>query len=140
MDKAVAKMGGDVESKLIITQPAPEQSLTPHVDSRRAIQKALKTAVIWNSLLLSGVFESTSEIAERYNLSQRYISQILKLTYISPEIIKKILSGDIPYCLTLGKFKQNIPICWNAQKDLYFWFINLKKFKADTQMEILRVG
>ena len=109
-----------VETKLIITQPAPEQSLTPHVGSRRAIQKALKTAVIWNSLLLSGVFESTSEIAERYNLSQRYISQILKLAYISPEIIKKILSGDIPYCLTLGKFKQNIPICWDAQKDLYF--------------------
>jgi len=108
-----------VETKLIVNQPSAKQYLTPHDDSRRAIQKALQNAMLWNNALLSGAVKSSSDLAMMNNVSQRYVPQIIKLACLSPTLMQRIYDGDIPHDLTLGKLKTQLSSEWEHQEKLF---------------------
>ena len=108
-----------VETKLIVEQKDAYHYQKPHADSLRAIQQALQKALLWNNALLSGVAQSKTQLAEHSGVSTRYITQLIKLAYLSPDIIQRIFSGDIPHDLTLGKLKRQIPLSWDKQEVLF---------------------
>jgi DNA invertase Pin-like site-specific DNA recombinase len=108
-----------VETKLIVSQPAADQALTPHGDSIRAIQKALQNAILWNNALLSVTVKSSSDLAIKNNVSQRYVAQIIKLAYLSPRLMQRIYDEDIPHDLTLGKLKAQLSSEWKHQEKLF---------------------
>lgn len=107
-----------VETKLVVTGDS-SSDLQPHADSLRAIQEAVKNGLIWNHTLVSGNAQSAKEIAASSNVSDRYVSQCIKLAFLSPEIIKRVLNGNIPHDLTLKKLKLGIPLDWNEQEALF---------------------
>ena len=47
-------------------------------------------------------------MADQEQVSQRYITQIIKLAYLAPEIMDRIFEGDIPHEMTLGSLKKHI--------------------------------
>ena len=104
-----------LESKLIIRKASHEQSSGPHENSKQAIQDGLRKAILWNESLISGLSKDMQELAENQGVSKRYIAQMIKLAYLSPKIIRKILSGYLPQNLTLGKLKQHLDIDWRNQ-------------------------
>ena len=56
---------------------------------------------------------------DQEQVSQRYITQIIKLAYLAPEIMNRIFEGDIPHEMTLGSLKKRIPLDWSEQKALF---------------------
>jgi hypothetical protein len=108
-----------VETKLIVEQRCPSRIPKPRTDSLRAIQEALQKALIWNNALFSGAVNSTMELAVQSGVSQRYVTQIIKLAYLSPSIISRIFKGNIPHDLTLGKLKRQVPLGWVKQESLF---------------------
>jgi hypothetical protein len=102
-----------IESKIIV-QGAPIGAAHPR--TVKAIQKALYLALNWNEELITGKVNSINELAQRHGVAQRYVSEIIKLAWLSPDIMKSIFKGDIPPTLSLSKLKKGFPLEWNQQQ------------------------
>ena len=83
----------------------------------QVLVNALVRSYQWNQLLESGK-TSVTELAKREGRSRTYISRILNLRYLAPEIIESILTGTQPETLHLKGLTQILPIEWHCQKRL----------------------
>jgi site-specific DNA recombinase len=105
-----------IETKLII--PGKEQP-GAHKRTVRAIQDSLRKALNWNQALVTGKVASKAELARNEGVSIWYITQIIKLAYLAPDIMGAIIKGNIPATLTLVRLKEAIPLDWNEQRNLF---------------------
>lgn len=81
----------------------------------RAIVRSYK----WNKMLDSDEVKTRSDIAKIENVDKDYVGDILKLKYLSPEIVTLILKGLQPRNLKLANLtQQKLPLDWNEQKNL----------------------
>ena len=55
--------------------------------------KALARAWRWQKLLVRGVYSSVTEIAEAEKISKSYVSRILRLALLAPDLVEAILGG-----------------------------------------------
>jgi hypothetical protein len=55
--------------------------------------KALARAWRWQRMLDEGVYATVSEIGDAENISKSYVSRILRLALLAPDIIEAILAG-----------------------------------------------
>ena len=70
--------------------PAPRT----RVDS--ALLKALARGFRWRKLLETGHFATIQEIAEAENINPSYVSRLLRMKLLAPEIVEAILAGRQP--------------------------------------------
>jgi hypothetical protein len=80
--------------------------------------KALARAFRWQNLLEDGTYATIQEITNAENINPSYISRVLKLTLLSPEIMEMILDGRQPTSMTLRILQKGFPACWISQRDL----------------------
>ena len=78
---------------------APGVSATARIDS--ALVKALARAFRWRRMLETGVVSTVGEIGAREKISKSYVSRVLRLTLLAPEIVEAILDGrqSVGWCL-----------------------------------------
>ena len=81
--------------------------------------KRLSKANIWFDQLTQKN-TSMQQIAEQENVSRSYVSRIIRLAFLSPNIVKAIMTGKAPETLTADKLIHHIPlpIDWNEQREL----------------------
>lgn len=61
-----------------------------------------------------------SQLARKENISDRYVSRILRLNYLAPDIVTAILDGRQPRDLKLQDLiSKTIPDLWEEQKSLF---------------------
>jgi hypothetical protein len=89
-------------------------SPAPRVDS--ALVKAVVRAHRWRQMLESGEYASSAELAKAENVNDSYLSRILRLTLIAPDIIEAILSGRQPSTLQLDELLKPLPATWDEQR------------------------
>lgn len=80
-----------------------------------ALVNAIVRSYQWNDLLQYGEMTIT-ELANKHKLARSYVSSILNLKYLAPDIIKAIFNGTQPQTLKLKHLMQNLPIRWNEQR------------------------
>jgi hypothetical protein len=58
------------------------------------------------------------DVAESEGVHRSYVSRLIRLAFLSPEITEAILDGHQPIELTAAKLMQvsRLPIAWRAQK------------------------
>jgi len=76
----------------------------PRVDS--ALVKAVVRAHHWRQMIESGKYASSAELAKAEKVNDSYLSRILRLTLIAPDIIEAILAGRQPTTLQLDDLPQ----------------------------------
>ena len=81
-----------------------------------ALVKALARAWRWQRLLDSGVCVSVTEIAEAEKISKSYVSRILRLALLAPDIVKAILGGWADQRVTVEKLERPLPAGWGEQR------------------------
>jgi len=109
---SIRKYGG---RKQIITPtgtPAAIEKL--RVDS--TLVKALARAFRWKKMLESGQFTTITELAKHENLALTYMTRVLRLTLLAPEIVEMILAGRQPPEMTLATLLEPFPVAWDGQK------------------------
>ncbi len=84
--------------------------------SAEAIQKALAKGLAWNQLRVTGSGPSMARIARENGVTQRYIAQLVKLAFLSPDIISAMIRGEIPAELSLSHLKKGFPLDWEQQR------------------------
>jgi hypothetical protein len=80
--------------------------------------KALARAFRWRKLLETGVYATVEEIAAAEKINTSYVSRILRMALLAPEIIEMMVDGRQPVNLTLAELTKPFPIEWEAQRRL----------------------
>ena len=80
--------------------------------------KALARAWRWQRMLDEGVYTSVTEISEAERIGKSYVSRILRLALLAPEIVEAILSGRTSHVLMLERLERRLPASWAEQRRL----------------------
>lgn len=80
-------------------KPSEDRSQDPH------ILRAIGRAWAWRRRLEAGEVASIDELAEAEKVSDRFVSRMLRLTYLSPEVLRRLLierqppTVDLPHLI-----------------------------------------
>ena len=77
--------------------------------------KALARAFRWRKLLETGVYGTIEELAAAEKINSSYVSRILRLTLLAPDIVETILEGRQPVEMTLAALMRPLPRLWQEQ-------------------------
>jgi hypothetical protein len=78
--------------------------------------KALARAWRWQRMLDEGVYGSLIEISEAEGISKSYVSRILQLALLAPDVVEKALEGSSGLYLRLEALRASIPLAWDEQR------------------------
>lgn len=81
------------------------------------LQSALIRGHRWLALLESGEVKTLKEIAVREQLDDSYISRMVNLTALAPDIVQGILDDTLPANITLSDLAVDMPHVWDEQRD-----------------------
>lgn len=102
------KRGGRKEMQL----PA---GVRPERKADNTLVKALARAFRWKRMLELGEFATVAELAEREGIAPSYMTRVLRLTLLAPDIVEAILDGTQGPDVTLVNLMEPFPLDWNAQ-------------------------
>ena len=101
--------------KQILSPPGTAPwSPAPRVDG--ALVKAVVRAHRWRHLLESGEYSSSAELAKSEKVNDSYLSRILRLTLLAPDLIEAILAGRQASTLQLDDLLKPLPAAWERQR------------------------
>jgi hypothetical protein len=107
------KRGG---RKRVVTPDGAEWAPRPRVDN--AMVKALARAFRWRKMLDPGAYGTLVELARAKRLPRSYVSGILRLTLLAPEIVEAILDGRQPAEMQLDQMLEGFSLSWKEQHRL----------------------
>ena len=102
--RIVAPDGGDL---VPTSKPQPDGTLV----------KALARAWRWQRMLDEGRFASVRELAEAERVGLSYISRILRLNLLAPDIVERIVDGQP--APPLAQLMQQFPVEWEWQRERF---------------------
>jgi hypothetical protein len=105
------KRGG---RKLVVTPDGAKWARRPRVDN--AMVKALARAFRWRRMLDTGVHATIEDLARAKGVAPSYVSRVLRLTLLAPEIVEAILDGRQPVELQLDDLLEGFPLEWEVQR------------------------
>jgi hypothetical protein len=77
--------------------------------------KALARAWRWQRMLDEGVYTTVGEIGDAESISKSYVSRILRLALLAPDIVDAILTGRTDQGFMLEKLERPLPASWEEQ-------------------------
>jgi hypothetical protein len=78
--------------------------------------KALARAFRWRRMLETGAVATVREIAAAEKINESYVSRVLRLTLLAPEIVEAILDGRQAPEMTLPVLMGPFPVEWERQR------------------------
>ena len=108
----IRKRGG---RKLVITPDGTTMAPLTRARLDSALLEALARGFRWHKLLETGDYATIEEIAKAENINPSYVSRVLRMTLLAPEIVEAILAGKQPQGLTMDKAMQPFPMEWRYQ-------------------------
>ena len=122
----VARRGG---RKVIL---APDDAAIPrdrgNVDS--ALVRALARAFRWRKLIETGVYGTIAELALAEKVNPSYVSRLLRLTLLAPEVVEAILDG---------RQSADLQLDWLLKPSTINWFEHRPPRPALRALPILRL-
>lgn len=104
----VVRRGGRKEMQL------PDGAAPPRRTDNTLV-KALARAFRWKRRLESGEFATIAELAEREGIASSYMTRVLRLTLLAPDIVEAILDGTQGPEVTLARVLEPFPLEWEHQ-------------------------
>lgn len=78
--------------------------------------KALARAFRWRRMMEAGRFATINELAAAEKINPSYVSRVLRLTLLAPDIVEAILDGRQPDGMTLPGLMEPFPMEWDTQR------------------------
>ena len=102
--------------KRIVAPDGSEMVPTSKPQPDGTLVKALARAWRWQRMLDEGIYTTVSEIGDSEDISKSYVSRILRLALLAPDIIEAILGGRADQSLMLERLEQSLPASWVEQR------------------------
>ncbi len=81
--------------------------------------KALARAFRWKRMLESRAFTTIAELALREGNAPSYMTRVMRLTLLAPDIVETILNAAHAPELTLARDLEPFPAIWTRQIELF---------------------
>ena len=82
------------------------------------MQLALVRGHRWLAILESGKARNLAEVAEMEGMDRAYVSRMVNLTTLAPDIVAAILDESLPDHVTLFDLASGTPLLWDEQRTL----------------------
>ena len=103
--------------RMLVTLPNGEVAAPRPWDvAATPLQLALARGHRWLAMLESGEVKSLREIAEREKIDNSYVSRMVNLTTLAPDIVAAILDDSLPNDITLFDLAVDPPALWDEQR------------------------
>ena len=101
----------------LVTLPNGETApVRPWDVAPTSIQLALARGHRWLAMLESGEVRALKEIATREGIDNSYVSRMVNLTTLAPDIVDAILDDTLPNHITLFDLAVDPPALWDEQR------------------------
>lgn len=95
-------------------KPSEDRTQDPH------ILRAIGRAWAWRRRLEAGGVASIDDLAEAEKVSDRFVSRTLRLTYLSPEVLRRLLIERQPPTVDLPHLIDATRLPWEWQRGHIF--------------------
>ena len=110
----------------LVTLPNGESATPrPWGTAPTPLQLALARGHRWLAMLESGEVKSLKEIAALEGVDSSYVSRMVNLTTLAPDIVAAILADNLPDHITLFELAVNPPTLWDEQRARISGFPNV---------------
>jgi hypothetical protein len=100
--------------KRIVAPGGSEIAPTSKPQPDGTLLKALARAWRWQRLLEEGRFASVRELGKAERVGLSYVSRIVRLTLLAPDVVERILDGGPT--AGLAEFLKPFPVGWTNQR------------------------
>jgi hypothetical protein len=102
--------------KVIVAPPGCDDwAPPPKIDN--ALIKALTRAHRWRRMLEGGEYGTLAEMTDAERISRSYVSRVLRITLLAPDIVERILDGRPT--MGLPQLLKPIPVEWEQQRERF---------------------
>ncbi|MCB1501882.1 MAG: hypothetical protein KDK07_19215 [Bauldia sp.] len=108
----IAKRGG----RRVVLVPDGAAKKLPHARPDSAMIKAVARAFRWRRQIEDGAISTIAEIATAERINPSYVSRVLRLSLLAPDIVDSILDGRQSTALHLDRLLKPFPSDWRAQR------------------------
>ena len=108
-------------SKLIVP-PAGEKFVRTTSTFDLPLIRTIGKAFYWQKMIDTGEVANATELARRFKLEPGWVSEVLRMTRLAPDIIRAVLDGRQPRHLNLHALRgrqAEVPLDWDAQRTLF---------------------
>jgi hypothetical protein len=98
--------------------PSEDQVQDPH------ILRAIGRAWAWRRRMEAGEFGTVRDLAIAVNLAERHVSRQLRLAYLAPEVLKRLVFGREVTAVTLMQLTESAALPWVEQAGVVFGTTN----------------
>jgi hypothetical protein len=77
---------------------------------------AIARGFLWLDLIESGEYPTVAALADDLEIDRAYVARHVRMTLLSPGLVRKILRGDEPEGLTMGRLRGSLAMDWEAQE------------------------
>ena len=105
--------------KLIITPEGTPETLAPPAVLDDTLVRTVVKAHRWRRRIESGKARSITDLAEQEQVTIAYVTRLLPLTCLAPDIVAAILDGRQPRGLSVNRMLQNVPESWEEQRRVW---------------------
>ena len=112
----IRKRGG---RKQIVTPDGASAWVSPRARIDNTMIKAIARGFRWRKLLETGVYGTIEEIAAAEKINPSYVSRLLRMTLLAPEIVEAVLDGRQPADMTLALLMQPFGVLWAEQNGVF---------------------
>ncbi|OSM04784.1 hypothetical protein [Magnetofaba australis] len=83
-----------------------------------ALIRALARAFYWRKQIESGQSANARELAAKEKIDHAYLSRIMRITLLAPDIVEAILDGRQPRLVSLDLLMGGFPDAWPDQREV----------------------
>ena len=107
--------------KRIVAPDGSELAPTSKPQPDNTLVKAVARAWRWQRMLDDGEYATVTEISEAEGINKSYVSRILRLALLAPDIIETVLEGRSDQTLMLETLERPLPASWEDQHNHLGW-------------------
>ena len=109
----VQKRGG--RKVVVLPESVPGGEVSP-LRVNNTLVKALARAFRWRRMLETGRYGTITDLAAAEKINESYVSRVLRLTLLAPDIVEAILDGRQTENVTLPMLMQPFSVEWQVQR------------------------
>jgi len=94
--------------------PSEDQTQDPH------ILRAIGRAWSWRRRMEAGEFGTVRDLAIAVKLAERHVSRQLRLAYLAPEVLKRLVLGREVTAVTVMQLSECAGLPWARQNEAVF--------------------
>jgi hypothetical protein len=98
--------------------PNQDQAQDPH------ILRAIGRAWAWRRRMEAGEFGTVRDLAIAVNLAERHVSRQLRLAYLAPDVLKRLVFGREVSAVTVMQLSECAALPWSDQASVVFGVAN----------------